>query len=194
MKICWILLAAGCGRRFGENKLLYPVKGKCLYQHGYEQIKAAAKQRQEQLIVVTSHPEIADCVKKEGVMVVWNDTPKKGITFSIQCGLSAAKGIQNDMAYLFAVADQPFLTKSVLLAFANAFSQSGKDMGCMAYGTKWGNPAIFSAKMAKKLLYLKGDKGGKQLLKKNPTSVFVYQCPTDKMLYDIDTKEDLEGI
>lgn len=194
MKICWIFLAAGSGKRFGENKLLYPLQGKPLYQHGYEQIKQATQQRQEPLIVVTSHQEIADDVQKERITVAWNDCPQKGITSSIQCGLSAAKGIQNDMAYLFAVADQPFLAKSVLLDFANGFLQSGKDMGCMAYGTEWGNPAIFSGKMAKKLLDLQGDKGGKQLLQKNLQCVFVYQCATNRMLYDIDTKEDLESI
>lgn len=194
MKICWILLAAGSGKRFGENKLLYPFRGKPLYCHGYAQIKSAAQQRQETLIVVTVHRQIADAVQKEGIIVAWNNTSQEGIVSSIKCGLSATKGIQNDMAYLFCVADQPFLTTSVLLAFADGFLQSGKDMGCMAYGTQWGNPAIFCGNMAKKLLDLNGDKGGKQLLRKNPECVFVYACPTNKILYDIDTKEDLEHI
>ena len=165
-----------------------------MYQHGYEQLKAAAKQRQEQLIVVTSHQEIADCVTKEGVTLAWNDCPQKGITSSIQCGLSATNGIQEDTAYLFAVADQPFLTKTELLCFVDGFLQSGKALGCMAYGTQWGNPAIFSGNMAKKLLDLQGDRGGKQLLRENPDCVFVYACQSNATLYDIDTKQDLESI
>ncbi len=194
MSICWIVLAAGRSTRFGENKLLYPFQGKPLYRHGYEQLKAAATKRKEPLIVVTSHREIADALSQEDVMVAWNDCPQKGITSSIKCGLSAAGGIQQDMVYLFAVADQPFLQTAELLCFAEAFLQSKKPLGCMAYEAQWGNPAIFSADMAKKLLHLQGDCGGKQILQAYPRDVFVYACQSHTTILDIDTKQDLEGI
>lgn len=194
MNICWIVLAAGRSTRFGQNKLLYPFRGKPLYRHGYETLKAVATKRKEHLLVVTSHQEIADALSQEDVVVAWNDCPKKGITSSIKCGLSAAGGIQQDMAYLFAVADQPFLQEKELLCFAETFLQSKKTLGCMAYGTKWGNPAIFCADMAKKLLDLQGDCGGKQILRAYPKDVFVYHCQSHTSLVDIDTKQDLEGI
>ena len=58
MKIHWILLEAGLSRRFGENKLLYPVNGKKLYRYSLERMAALAEKRQERLAVVTSHEAI----------------------------------------------------------------------------------------------------------------------------------------
>ena len=83
MKIHWILLAAGLSRRFGENKLLYPVNGKKLYRYSLERMAALAEKRQERLAVVTSHEAIRQELAGEKAEVIWNPKAETGIASSI---------------------------------------------------------------------------------------------------------------
>lgn len=190
MKIHWILLAAGLSRRFGENKLLYPVKGKKLYRYSLERMAALAEKRQERLVVVTSHEAIREELTGTKVEVVWNPKVETGIASSIHCAIGHL-GIAEDAAYLFSVADQPFLRQEDLGAFVEGFLRSGKAMGCMAHQGVWGNPAVFSGKYVGQLLLLEGDQGGKKILLASPEQVFVFDCEQEKAFHDIDEKKDL---
>lgn len=190
MKIHWILLAAGLSRRFGENKLLYPVNGKKLYRYSLERMAALAEKRQERLVVVTSHEAIRKELAGEKAEVVWNPAPETGVASSIHCAIRHL-GISMDAAYLFSVADQPFLRQEDLGAFIEYYLQAGKAMGCMAHQGVWGNPAVFSGKYAQRLLLLEGEQGGKQILREFPEEVFVFDCEEKKAFFDIDEKRDL---
>ena len=44
-ELALILLADGYSRRFGQNKLLYPVNGKPMYSYGLDTLKKAAWKR-----------------------------------------------------------------------------------------------------------------------------------------------------
>lgn len=191
MKIHWILLAAGLSRRFGENKLLYPVKGKKLYRYSLERMAALAEKRQERLVVVTSHEAIRQELAGTKAEVVWNPKAETGIASSIHCAIRHL-GISEDEAYLFSVADQPFLQQADLRAFVEGFLQSGKAMGCMAHQDVWGNPAVFSGQYVQGLLFLEGDQGGKKILLESPEQVFVFECGEEKAFFDIDEKKDLK--
>ena len=142
MKIHWILLAAGLSRRFGENKLLYPVNGKKLYRYSLERMAALAEKRQERLVVVTSHEAIRQELAGEKVEVIWNPKAETGIASSIHCAIRHL-GISEDAAYLFSVADQPFLRQEDLGAFIEGFLLSGKAMGCMAHQGVCGEILLF---------------------------------------------------
>lgn len=177
-------------RRFGENKLLYPVKGKKLYRYSLERMAALAEERQERLVVVTSHEAIQQELAGEKAEVVWNPKAETGIASSIQCAIRHL-GISEDAAYLFSVADQPFLRQEDLGAFMEGFLRSGKAMGCMAHQGVWGNPAVFSSKYVQMLLSLEGDQGGKRILLESPEQVFIFDCEEEKAFHDIDEKKDL---
>lgn len=190
MRIHWILLAAGLSRRFGENKLLYPVNGKKLYRYSLERMAALAEKRQERLVVVTSHEAIRQELAGMKAEVVWNPKAETGIASSIHCAIRHL-GIEKDAAYLFSVADQPFLKQEELGAFIEGFLRSGKAMGCMAHQGVCGNPAVFSGEYVQRLLSLEGDQGGKKILLASPEQVFVFDCAEEKAFYDIDEKKDL---
>lgn len=190
MKIHWILLAAGLSRRFGENKLLYPVKGKKLYQYALERMAALAEKRQERFVVVTSHEAIRKELEDTKAEVVWNPAPETGIASSIHCAVRHL-GISADAAYLFSVADQPFLRQEDLGAFIEGFLDSGKEMGCMAHQGVWGNPAVFSGQFVQRLCSLEGEQGGKQILRAFPEAVFVFDCQQKAAFLDIDEPKDL---
>lgn len=190
MKIHWILLAAGLSRRFGENKLLYPVNGKKLYRYSLERMAVLAEKRQERLAVVTFHEAIRQELAGEKAEVIWNPKAETGIASSIHCAVRHL-GISEDAAYLFSVADQPFLRQEDLGAFIEGFLPSGKAMGCMAHQGVWGNPAVFSGEYVQRLLSLEGDQGGKKILLASREQVFVFDCEQEKAFHDIDEKKDL---
>ena len=49
-----LFLAGGSGRRFGENKLLYPLEGRPLYRHGLDMLASLAKTRDDCTLAVVS--------------------------------------------------------------------------------------------------------------------------------------------
>ena len=122
--------------------------------------------------------------------MIWNPKAETGIASSIHCAIRHL-GIEKDAAYLFSVADQPFLKQEELGAFIEGFLRSGKAMGCMAHQGVWGNPAVFSGEYVQRLLSLEGDQGGKKILLASPEQVFVFDCAEEKAFYDIDEKKDL---
>ena len=182
-------MASGASRRFGENKLLYPFKGKELYKYLLDELIKLTKY---QLIVVTSYKEIAKEIKATTVL---NKEWENGITSSIHLGIKAARQIEDSMEniYVFFTADQPFLTAELIEDFIEQFIASSYGLGCLACEKQLGNPGIFRQKYVEELLGLQGDTGGKSIIKKHMEDGFFYQVE-GKVLIDIDIKECLKQL
>ena len=185
-----ILLAAGRGKRFESNKLLYQIGGKTMYRYSYENLRLMQSEgRIGFLFVVTSHAEIAEAVRKE-VPVIRNDQPELGIARSLQIGLAALREQDpQTAACLFSVADQPFLSAETLRRLLREFQNSEKGIAACASRGIPGNPVIFAAEYFPLLHSLTGDRGGKQVLYQHLEDVIL--CETDPAeLQDIDTRSD----
>lgn len=192
MKIAIVILAAGNSRRFGKNKLFYPVDGVPMYQRTLQTFGSIKTQYHLQK---KSDYEISDffvvtrfeTVKKEccvyGAVPVHNDEPEKGISHSLVLGLKKA---QKADACLFAVCDQPWLTAKSVIRFLEYYVSSGKGIGCIASEGIYGNPCIFSKNYYPELLALTGDKGGKRVLMAHQEDLAVYEVSNRKELSDVD--------
>lgn len=89
-----ILLAAGFSRRFGENKLLYPVKGKPMYLWTMEKLEELQKEGfAHSLVLVSQYEEILKEARRQGLTAVENPHSERGISSSLQIGLKAGKNI-----------------------------------------------------------------------------------------------------
>ena len=192
MQIAVIYMAAGFGRRFGSNKLLYSLDGKLLYQHGFAQLQEAlatinaAGQMSCRLIVVSQYPEIVAWCREQGAETCLNTQAAEGITASIHLGIETAGNVD---AYAFFVADQPYLQAVTIEKFFTGYAVSGKALGCMHCGAQRGNPTIFSAGFKAELLSLQGDKGGRVILNRYPDDNLWLSVATAEELIDIDTPE-----
>lgn len=187
-----ILLAAGFSRRFGENKLLYPIKGRPMYLWTMERLKEIQKEGlAESLVVVSQYEEILKEAGRQGIAGVKNPHSERGISSSLQIGLEAAgcfKIRDTETYYMFFVADQPFLRKATVENFLSDFEKSGKKIGCMSYRKTPGNPVIFHECFVPELMALQGDTGGKKVLKKHMEEVFFYEVQDPGELEDWDIK------
>ena len=184
-KVNAILLAAGYSERFIENKLLYPVKGKPMYFHTVEKV---LKLHLNSTIVVTQYPVIAEQLKDSKVTVVHNENSYLGLSSSIKLGL------QSDLSadgYLFVTCDMPFLQLDTLEKIVSAFEDSDKGIICAASPDLYGNPSLFSRKYLEELLRLKGDIGGKIVMKNHLDDLQKIMVRSPKELSDIDTVGDL---
>lgn len=189
MNIALIMLAAGNSRRFGSNKLLFPVDGRPMYQitlDRLKQIKADLSQEFEcKVIVVTQYEEIRKYASEEEIQVLINPHPEEGISSSIQIGL---RENQDADACLFAVSDQPWMTARTIENMIRAFFRSGKGIGCPASGQEGqtGNPCIFRKTYYRELMELEGDTGGKKVIRQHLDDIFVYQLNDERQLEDVD--------
>lgn len=203
MKIALIMLAAGNSRRFGSNKLLYEIEGKPMYLHVLEKLESLCR-RQEKctanaeepwdrfplqpeltLTVVTQYKEIENTSRSLGAKVLYNPHPEHGIASSLKIGLQA--NLDAD-AWLFTVADQPWLREKTLKELLKLFTAEKKGIACTASQGKPGNPCVFSKKYYPELLALTGDVGGKRVILSHLEDTVFYEAEYGKELVDIDRK------
>jgi molybdenum cofactor cytidylyltransferase len=198
LKIAMIMLAAGNSRRFGANKLLYEVDGIPMYRHVLGQLIQVKRQLEEglnrtytgnlpdikcRIAVVTQYDSIAETAVEQGIQVLYNPHPEKGISSSLKIGLNA--NLDAD-AVLFTVSDQPWLTCDTICKLIQTFLDSGKEIACISCQGKMGNPCIFSKKYYEELLSLEGDKGGKRVIMKHLEDTCIYEVNDARELEDID--------
>ena len=96
MNLAMIYMASGFASRFGENKLLFPFRGKPLYCHGLEHLQEAAglladgEGKRPFLAVVSQYREILEAAGEQGLCAVPNHESREGITASVKLGTRAA--------------------------------------------------------------------------------------------------------
>lgn len=183
-----VMMAAGNSERFGENKLLYPVNGKPMYEHLADQVNGLAESVFQKKIVVTQYPELAEHMKKRGFQVCLNDQPELGISHSVHLGAEEAWKWEPDAAICFAVSDQPYLRGTTLEMLIRQWKASGKGIGALAYHEEIGNPVVFAEKYRKELMELTGDKGGKRVVKRHMDDLYLMEVEDAEELRDLDTK------
>lgn len=184
--ILMVVLAAGSARRFGGNKLMWPVEGKPMARHIMDILGEIRRETGWGFTVVTQDGPVADMAKKAGANVVLNPRHEEGISTSIHAALDS---FGTDFSHaVFFVADQPYITKSTVIGFINGYLDSGKGLGCVAFGGESGNPCAFSEKYFPQLREITGDRGGKKIIKQHPEDGFVFEAADGRELFDIDTR------
>lgn len=190
-------LASGSAKRFGENKLLYPVNGKPLYLYGLEVLHELCKHNDCRLITVSRYNEILSKAAEYGTAINCPESVD-GISFTIRAALSCCEDIKPDDRILFMAADQPFIkqeTVQKLIDSADKLASNENSQlpvaACAACGDVEGNPVMFSSFLCEKLEKLTGDRGGKSVLKNYPGRMLRVEC-TARELEDIDYIEDIK--
>jgi molybdenum cofactor cytidylyltransferase len=191
MKIHMILLAAGFGKRFGGNKLLYELDGKPMYRHIAERLLEIYREQERvfSFTAVTQYEEIRRGLEALGVQVAWNPCSEKGISSSIRVGLEALDRGAETEYYAFFVGDQPYLKRESIEDFFHGFSFQEKGIGCMAWNGTPGNPVIFHERYREELLALSGDVGGRKVMQGHPEDIFYFNIADKKELQDVDQKK-----
>ena len=183
-----LLLAAGESRRYGGHKLLESIQGQPMYKYSLKHLEAFPECTRA---VVTRFADIEVAAENQGILAVINDHPEEGISRSLRMGLQKLLEINPDMrGVLCMVCDQPYIkTATIERMFLNAAGVSSRIV-CAGNGERQGNPVWFGRDYFDELMALKGDVGGKQVVRRYPERVVI--CPASlRELMDIDYR--LEG-
>lgn len=178
-----LLLAAGESRRYGGDKLLENIQGQPMYQYSLKHMEAFPECVRA---VVTRFADIEAAAEAQGILAVQNDHPEEGISRSLRLGLQKLMEINPDMrGVLCMVCDQPYVkTDTIERMFVYASGVSSRIV-CAGTRERQGNPVWFGRDYFDELMALKGDVGGKQVVRRYPEHVVV--CPASvRELMDID--------
>ena len=193
-----ILLAAGFGRRFGGNKLLYRLEGKPLYLYGAELLARLKKQRKDvlEILAVTRYREIEETLETMGMKTVWNPRSYLGIASSLRAGLEAAlaegaPGTAGEKkAFCFFMGDQPYLQFETVNRFLDRYPPFRQRDGPPLLSGKPGNPVLFAEKYVPELLKLTGDQGGRRIIRSHPEDLWEMEVEEGWELQDLDRLEE----
>ena len=186
-----LLLAAGTSSRFFGTKQLAQIGGATLVERALDAIPMA---QVRDTVVVVGHEAAAVSTAlgaRKGVAVVVNPDYRAGMGSSIRAGILAlAEDAEGAMLLL---ADQPFVTRSLLRRMLRAFeAQGAKGIVAAAQGDLVAPPAIFSSKYFGELASIRGDQGARSVIERHAGDLSLVGVRSRRTLTDIDTPDDFE--
>ncbi len=185
MKAGCVLLASGFSVRYGSNKLLQTVGGSPLAAYALSVFPAELFVRR---VVTSRFPELLALGSAAGWQPLFNADAEKGISAGIRLGLTAMEGMDG---VLFAVCDQPWLTRESVSRLVAAFAEHPDRIAALSWRGRRGNPVIFPSGLFPALATLTGDTGGSAVIRQNLPRLMTVEASFEKELWDIDTPGDL---
>ena len=184
-----VVLAAGASTRFGSPKQLVRVDGRPLLHAVVA--RAVELAGHSVTVVLGAHAgELSALLRHSPASVIVNRDWPEGLASSIRAGVarvpSACDGV------LLLLADQPNVTLEDLRRLAGAWRRQTDYIVAAQYASATGVPAIFPRTSFPDLASLRGDRGARSLLQRNPDRVV--RIPMPSAALDIDTPEDLIGL
>lgn len=182
-----IIMASGFSTRLGRNKLMLEVDGLKVVERV---IKACKASFLDEIILIYRLDEIKEIGTRHDVKTIYNLNAKDGQSAAVKLGVENAK---KENAYMFLVADQPYLSSEVIDNLIMEYEKENKII-IPFYNNKFGMPIIFPPIFREDLLIVKGDKGGREIIKENNNLVKRIYYDDEFLGIDIDTMEDLKRI
>jgi molybdenum cofactor cytidylyltransferase len=185
-----ILLAAGESKRMGEPKQLLPFGQSTLLEQTIDNLLNSAV---DEIIVVMGYKaeEMIKTIAAKPVKIVVNPNYTQGMSTSIIAGLSRVDS--QAQAVMLALGDQPLVDSQTINRLIEEFYHHNKGIAIPTYRGMRGHPIIFAIKYKQKLLGLKGDIGGREIIKHRPDDVLEVAVDSKSVITDIDTREDYSG-
>ncbi len=182
-----ILLAAGESKRMGRLKPGLPLGNSTILEQSIDNL---VHSRIDELIVVLGYraQELMEKVSGRPVKTVINPDYEQGMSTSVIAGLHLVD--DKARAVVFALADQPFIDSKIVDKLIDAFSHTSKGIVVPTYRGRRGHPVIFAVRYREELLCLRGDVGGRQIIKENADDVLEIPVGSESINIDIDTMSD----
>lgn len=189
-----IVLAAGLSSRVGKPKLLLPLNGRSLIRRTVERVITAGGGEWKEVVVVLGHEAERIQQELEGlpIRIILNPRFAMGMSASLIAGLQAISP-QAEGAMIF-LGDQPLVSTEVVRRLLSVFRESQRSIVVPVYGGVRGNPVLFSSSLFSELTTVQGDKGGREVVMRDPERVAAMAFPSDLAPRDVDTWEDYEAL
>jgi molybdenum cofactor cytidylyltransferase len=192
-QVAGLLLMAGLSSRLGFPKALLPYGGRVLIERVLEQALASRLSRVT-LVLGFQAPRIRSAIRSlEGDLrleVLVNRHFDQGLSSSIRAGLRVLDPSAGGV--MFILGDQPLLNTAAIDRLIRAFRRQQAPMVVPFYGNRPGNPVIFGRGLLPELRKLRGDTGGREIIKRNPEQVLKVPIRPQYLGWDVDTWADYD--
>jgi molybdenum cofactor cytidylyltransferase len=186
-----ILLAAGESNRMGQPKQLMPFGQSTIVERTVDNLLNSAVS--ETIVVLGYRDEdVRKTIAGKPVKIATNPDYQQGMSTSIIAGLKQVN--KRARAVLIALGDQPFVNSQTITSLVEAFIANSRGIIIPVYQGTRGNPVIIAIKYKGELLNLKGDVGGREIIKRHPDDVLEVAVNCEGVLLDIDTMENYTPI
>lgn len=184
-----IVLAAGASTRLGHPKQLVRIDGESLLRRT---TRLAIESGCSPVLVVLGfdaermRPELAGL---DAFPVIHPSWPE-GMGSSLRCGMQAlGQFVPPPPSVLILVCDQPQLSLQHLTRLLQTHQTGVAPIAASAYAGRTGVPAVFSASLFPSLLALSGDRGARDLIRRQSAPTHAIPWPDGEV--DWDRPEDL---
>jgi molybdenum cofactor cytidylyltransferase len=187
-----IILAAGCSKRFGANKLLARLNGRPVIAWV---VRAALGSRLARIVLVLGHERrrvleaLGGLPPDERVATVFNPRYAEGQSTSLRAGLERVAA--DCSAAMFLLGDQPRIRAEVIDRLLERWRGSGAKIAVPVHAGKRGNPVVFDRAYFPAIFGIEGDKGARDLIAANPQQVLEVAFDDPGLFLDVDTPADL---
>ena len=191
MKIGCALLAAGAGVRFGGGKLLHEVDGEPMIDRALR-LYSGVVFSSRVCVTRAEAKGIQTLAHEKGFHVAINPDPERGVGTSVSIATMELNRLEPELdGILYAVSDQPYLTKESVGKLIDAFEQHPQNIVSLGFGKRRGNPAIFPKDLFPELAALAQDTGGGAVIKRHPDLLLLVDAEYEWELEDIDTRDGI---
>ena len=173
----------------GEPKQLLPFGESTIVETVVDSMLGA---KFDEVIVVVGHcaSEIQEQLGTRPIRTVFNADYREGMLTSAQAGVRARKASD---AFALMLVDQPFITSVLIDQVIDAYMQTEQGIALPSYNYRRGHPVLFHQRYADDILALGAESGGvRTLFKKYSNDIHYVTVDTDRVLRDIDYREDYE--
>ncbi|HEY55718.1 MAG TPA: nucleotidyltransferase family protein [Dehalococcoidia bacterium] len=179
-----IMLAAGQAKRMGRLKQLMPLGKSTILEQSLDNLLGS---KVGEVIVVLGHraEEIKKIIAARPLKIAVNKDYRQGMGTSIAVGLKLVDNRAE--AVMLTLGDQPFVDSPTIDRLIEEFRVHDKGIAIPTYQGKRGHPLIFSLKYEAPLAALKGDIGGREIIKEHPEDVLEVAVDCEGIVIDIDT-------
>lgn len=184
MKLGCVVLAAGQGRRFGDNKLLQSLGDRPVLGHV---LSALPRERFAKVVVVASSQGVEELCSQQNLTCL--RYPGGPQSESIRRGIEAMEGMDG---CLFAMGDQPLCTRQSMEKLVDVFLNCPEAVVRLAWGETPCSPVLFPKRYFPNLRALTGEQGGMSALRGLDAEIRLVQAADEAELWDVDTRDQLE--
>lgn len=187
--IATLLLAAGHGRRFGDDKLVAPLGARPVICWSADTLHGVAD-----AMYVVVPPEagiLRAALAGRAVRYVENARRDEGMGSSIRAGIAALP--PDTEAVIIALGDQPLVSRTVAAEVCARWRSTGAPAVVPRYRNGRGHPVLFSRSCFPALAALTGDRGARAVLDALGDAVAFVELD-DLMPLDVDTPDALIAV
>ncbi|MEM7466464.1 MAG: nucleotidyltransferase family protein [Pseudomonadota bacterium] len=178
-----IVLAAGAGKRFGDNKILNAkIDNKPLGLVTAERYRALMPTI---VVVRAGESAVFSMFERSGFSPVVSERAKDGMGYSLAAGIKEAK-LKQYVSYLVVLGDMPLVQVSTILTLQRALI-AGTPIVRPTFRGQAGNPVGFQQTFSLALSNIAADKGAQDVVKAHASQVETVEVEDEGVIMDIDT-------